>query len=67
MDFLLLDRTGNRRFVPVQHSRSSVLGQGILETSTKNHRARIVVIPELVYDYMGELFLEQAREDHPPG
>ena len=45
----------------VQHSRSSVLGQGILETGTKNHRTRIVVIPELVHDYMGELFLEQAR------
>ena len=47
--------------VTVQHSRSSVLGQGILETGTKNHRARTVVIPELVHDYMGELFLEQAR------
>ena len=45
----------------VQHSRSSVLGQGIVESSTKNHRARTVVIPELVHDYMGELFLEQAR------
>lgn len=48
--------------VTVQHSRSSVLGQGIVESSTKNHRTRIVVIPELVHDYMGELFLEQARE-----
>ena len=47
--------------VTVQHSRSSVLGQGIVESSTKNHRARTVVIPELVHDYMGELFLEQAR------
>lgn len=48
--------------VTVQHSRSSVLGQGIVESSTKNHRTRTVVIPELVHDYMGELFLEQARE-----
>ena len=48
--------------VTVQHSRSSVLGQGIVESSTKNHRARTVVIPDLVHDYMGELFLEQARE-----
>lgn len=46
----------------VQRSRSSVLGQGIVESSTKNHRARTVVIPDLVHDYMGELFLEQARE-----
>ena len=48
--------------VLVQRSRSSVLGQGIVESSTKNHRARTVVIPDLVHDYMGELFLEQARE-----
>ena len=48
--------------VVVQRSRSSVLGQGIVESSTKNHRARTVVIPDLVHDYMGELFLEQARE-----
>ena len=47
--------------VTVQHSRSSVLGQGIVESSTKNHRTRTVVIPELVHDYMGELFLEQVR------
>ena len=48
--------------VTVQHSRSSVLRQGIVESSTKNHRTRTVVIPELVHDYMGDLFLEQARE-----
>ena len=33
-----------------------------MESSTKNHRARTVVIPDLVHDYMGELFLQQARE-----
>lgn len=43
----------------VGRSRSSVPGQGIVESSTKNHRTRIVVLPLVVVDYLGELFKEQ--------
>lgn len=51
--------------VTVQHSRSSVPGQGIVESSTKNHRTRTVVLPSLVHDYLGELLREQALEGLP--
>ena len=51
--------------VTVQHSRSSVPGQGIVESSTKNHRTRTVVLPSLVHDYLGALLWEQALEGVP--
>lgn len=47
------------QIVTVRHSRSSVPGQGIQESSTKNHRSRVVVLPLMVYDYLGDLFREQ--------
>ena len=48
----------------IQHSRSTVVGQGVLESDTKNHRARIVVMPQIVFDDLGELFTEQALENN---
>lgn len=51
----------------INHSRSSVLGQGIVETSPKNHRTRVVVVPDVVHEYMGELLREQAVEGVPIG
>lgn len=48
--------------VQIEHSRSSVPGQGIVESSTKNRRCREVVLPILVLDYLGELMREQAIE-----
>lgn len=53
--------------VMVRHSRSSVPGQGIVETSPKNHRIRVVVIPDIVHEYLGELLREQAMEGLPIG
>ena len=50
--------------VKIQHSRSTVVGQGVLESDTKNHRARIVVMPQIVFDELGELFTEQALENN---
>ena len=49
--------------VKIQHSRSTVVGQGVLESDTKNHRTRIVVMPQIVFDELGELFTEQALEN----
>lgn len=48
----------------IQHSRSTVVGQGVLESDTKNHRTRIVVMPQIVFDDLGELFTEQALENN---
>lgn len=45
--------------VTVRHSRSSVPGQGVQESSTKNHRSRGGVLHLMVYDYLGDLFREQ--------
>lgn len=39
-----------------------VLGQGIVESCTKNHRSRDVVLPQMVADYLGDLMAEQARD-----
>ena len=50
--------------VKIQHSRSTVVGQGVLESDTKNHRTRIVVMPQIVFDDLGELFTEQALENN---
>lgn len=50
--------------VKIQHSRSTVVGQGVQESDTKNHRTRIVVMPQIVFDELGELFTEQALENN---
>lgn len=50
--------------VKIQHSRSTVVGQGVLESDPKNHRTRIVVMPQIVFDDLGELFTEQALENN---
>ena len=36
----------------------------MLESDTKNHRTRIVVMPQIVFDDLGELFTEQALENN---
>lgn len=48
----------------IQHSRSTVVGQGVQESDTKNHRTRIVVMPQIVFDELGELFTQQALENN---
>ena len=48
----------------IQHSRSTVVGKGVLESDTKNHRTRVVVLPQLVYDYLGELLFAQVEENN---
>lgn len=50
--------------VKIQHSRSTVVGQDVLESDTKNHRTRIVVMPQIVFDDLGELFTDQALENN---
>ena len=46
----------------IERSRGTVPGQGIVESSTKNHRSRDVMLPQLVIDYLGELICEQAMD-----
>ena len=48
----------------IQHSRSTVVGKGVIESDTKSHRTRVVVIPQLVYDYLGELLFNQIVENN---
>ena len=48
----------------IQHSRSTVTGKGVVESDTKNHRTRVVVAPQLVYDYLGELLFTQIEENN---
>ena len=48
----------------IQHSRSTVVGKGVVESDTKSHRTRVVVIPQLVYDYLGELLFNKIVENN---
>lgn len=48
----------------IQHSRSTVVGKGVVESDTKSHRTRVVVLPQLVYDYLGELLFNQIVENN---
>ena len=48
----------------IQHSRSTVVGKGVIESDTKSHRTRVVVLPQLVYDYLGELLFNQIVENN---
>ena len=48
----------------IQHSRSTVTGKGVVENDTKNHRTRVVVLPQPVYDYLGELLFTQVEENN---
>ena len=48
----------------IQHSRSTVTGKGVVESDTKNHRTRVVVLPQLVYDYLGELLFAQVEKNN---
>ena len=48
----------------IQHSRSTVTGKGVVESDTKSHRTRVVILPQLVYDYLGELLFDQIVENN---
>lgn len=48
----------------IQHFRSTVAGKGVIESDTKNRRPRIVVLPQLVCDYLGELLFDQIVENN---
>ena len=48
----------------IQHSRSTVVGKGVIESDTKSHRTRVVVLPQLVYDYLGEMLFNQIVENN---
>ena len=39
-------------------------GKGVVENDTKNHRTRVVVLPQLVYDSLGELLFTQVEENN---
>ncbi len=56
--------TGNQLFV--QRSRTTVVGKGVRESDTKNHRARVVVLPQLVFDYLGEWRFAQLHDGGDP-
>lgn len=48
------DITGPYEFT-IRHSRSYVAGQGIVESDTKNHRERVIVIPAQVWEFLMSL------------
>ena len=48
------DITGPYEFT-IRHSRSYVTGQGIVESDTKNHRERVIVIPAQVWEFLMSL------------
>ena len=48
----------------IQHSRSTVVGKGVVESDAKSHRTRVVVPPQLAYDYLGELLFNQIVENN---
>ena len=48
----------------IHHSRSTVVGKGVIESDTKSHRTRVVVLPQLVFDYLGELLFDQIVENN---
>ena len=48
------DITGPYKFT-IRHSRSYVAGQGIVESDTKNHRERVIVIPAQVWEFLMSL------------
>lgn len=48
------DITGPYEFA-IRHSRSYVAGQGIVESDTKNHRERVIVIPAQVWEFLMSL------------
>ena len=47
-------------FVCISRSRSPVIGQGVLETDTKNHRVRHIMIPAGILDLLRELYLDRC-------
>lgn len=46
--------TGPYEFT-IRHSRSYVAGQGIVESDTKNHRERVIVIPAQMWEFLMSL------------
>ena len=38
--------------------------KGVVESATKNYRTRVVVLPQLIYDYLGELLFNQIVENN---
>lgn len=47
------------RKLMIRRSRGGVLGQGVQESDTKNHRVRVVAMPQLVDDYLQEWFVQK--------
>ena len=41
-----------------------MVGKGVIESDTKSHRTRVVVLPQLVYDYLGKLLFNQIVENN---
>lgn len=48
----------------IQHSRSTVVGKDVIESDTKSHHIRMVVLSQLLYDYLGELLFDQIVENN---
>ena len=55
-------RWGNfqEHFVCIARSRSPVTGQGVIETDTKNHRARHILVPGGILDLLRELYMDRC-------
>lgn len=51
----------------IAHSRGIVAGKGVIESSTKNHRSREVILPQMVVDYFSFLLCEQTVDQVPIG
>ena len=52
--------------ITIRRSRSYAAGQGIVESDTKSHRERIIVIPERLWDVLMELRYSQTRRSGAP-
>lgn len=51
------------QLLQISRSRSAVVGKGLVESDTKNHRTRMVAIPDMVDEYLCELHYTQAVEN----
>lgn len=51
------------QMLQVSRSRGAVVGKGMVESDTKNHRTRLVAIPDMVDEYLCELFYTMAVEN----
>src|SRR5699024_7168308 len=48
----------------IQHSLNTDGGEGVIDSGNNSYRTRVVVLPQLEYDYLGELLFKQIVENN---